>query len=606
MISLLGTFRIPLMTFVYLTCGLGGILGDQFDSAELMAQDSAGGEHDADTVDAARDERMAWWRQARFGMFVHWGVYSTTGGEYNGQKLPNSAEWMMNKGRIPIAEYEKYAAGFNPAKFDAAEFVGLAKLAGMKYLVITAKHHDGFSMFGSTASDYNVVDATPFKRDIMKELSVECQKQGIRLGFYYSQAQDWHHPGGMGNSWDKDLKKVSNDEYVLGKAVPEVKQLLTEYGPIGIFWWDTPRAMSRESFNALHSLTKLQPSVITNDRLGDDFPGDYKTFERKIPPNGPAGKDWEVCMPISGSWGYKKGDNDFKSTSTLIRNLADIASKGGNYLLNVSPTGDGTLLPPATERLKEIGKWMAINGDSIYETSASPLQALDWGRCTSKKIDGGTRLYLHVFDWPKDGRLVVPGLKNDVRKASLLASGAELQGRVTDGGIELSVPADGPDAVNSVIVLDVDGALEIEAQWPSVDAKGSLVLAADAAYLHNNEGSKQADIRHHDDIPHVGYWLDAQAWVEWTANIDKPGRYEVVATLSVDAEKTQFDISVGNRHLSATAVGTGGYGKYVEQSLGAIDVDQVGELSIKCKPIADSWNPMNLRSITLKRTESAE
>ncbi|WP_246151960.1 alpha-L-fucosidase [Rubripirellula reticaptiva] len=609
MFSSLDSFRVRLTAIGMLTIGVNGMFGGDFGASDLVAQEQVAAKSESassESVDVARDQRMAWWREARFGMFVHWGVYSTTGGEYNGKKLPNSAEWMMNKGRIPIAEYEQYAAQFNPAKFDAAAFVGLAKQAGMKYLVITAKHHDGFSMFGSTASDYNVVDATPFKRDIMKELSVECQKQGIRLGFYYSQAQDWHHPGGMGNSWDKDLKRVSNDEYVLGKAVPEVKQLLTEYGPIGIFWWDTPRKMSRESFNALHSLTKLQPSVITNDRLGDDFPGDYKTFERQIPPNAPADKDWEVCMPISGSWGYKKGDNDFKSPSTLIRNLIDIASKGGNYLLNVSPTGDGTLLPPAVERLKEVGKWMAINGESIYETSASPLQALGWGRCTSKKIDGGTRLYLHVFDWPKDGRLVIPGVKNEVRKASLLASGTDLQGRLTDDGIELLVPAEGPDAVASVIVLDVDGVLELDPQWPSVDAAGSLVLAADAAYLHNNEGSKQASIRHHSDIPHVGYWMDAQAWVEWTANIDKPGIYEVVATLSVEAEMTQFDVSIGDRQLAATAVSTGGYGKYTEQSLGSIEIDQVGEASIKCKPIADRWNPMNLRSITLKRIESAE
>ena len=208
-----------------------------------------------------RDERLAWWRDARFGMFVHWGVYSTVGGEYNGKKLPNSAEWMMARGKIPIAEYEKYAAQFNPTDFDAEKFVGLAKEAGMKYIVITAKHHDGFAMFDSNAGPYNVVDASPFGRDIMKELADECQKQGIKFGFYYSQAQDWHHPGGFGNSWDKTIKRVSSDKYVFEKAVPEVKQLLTDYGPIGIFWWDTPRKMSPEAFDALHSLTKLQPDV---------------------------------------------------------------------------------------------------------------------------------------------------------------------------------------------------------------------------------------------------------------------------------------------------------------------------------------------------------
>ncbi len=457
-------------------------------TVHLVAQDS-------ESREQTRDQRMAWWRDAKFGMFVHWGVYSVTGGEYKGQKLPNSAEWMMNRGRIPIAEYEQYAAQFNPTKFDAAEFVGLAKQAGMKYLVITAKHHDGFSMFGSKCSSYNVVDATPLKRDIMKELSDECQKQGIRLGFYYSQAQDWHHPGGMGNSWDKSIKRVSNDEYVRQKAVPEVKQLLTEYGPIGIFWWDTPRAMSRESFDSLHSLTKLQPSVITNDRLGDDYPGDYKTFERQIPPQAPAGKDWEVCMPISGSWGYKKIDTDFKSPTTLIRNLIDIASKGGNYLLNVSPTGEGTLLPEAVERLKLIGQWMKINGESIYGTSASPLPKLTWGRCTAKSVDGGTLLYLHVFDWPTDGKLLVPGVKNEVQRASLLAGGTVLKSRATEAGVELSLPSEAPDKNASVIAMKVDGALDIGVHLPSPDKNGSLVLSADMAYIHNNEGSRQASVR---------------------------------------------------------------------------------------------------------------
>ena len=308
-----------------------------------------------------RAARMEWWNSARFGMFVHWGVYSVTGGEFRGHMPTNSAEWMMNKARIPIADYKtENVDKFNPTKFDAQAFVKLAKDAGMKYLVITAKHHDGFSMFHSKCSPYNVVDATPFKRDIMKELAEACQDQGIRFGFYYSQCQDWHHPGGMGNTWDKTIQRVSFDQYVREKAVPEARQLLTEYGPIAIFWWDTPRAMSKEAFESLHSVTALQPGIITNDRLGEDHPGDYKTFERNIPEQAPAAGDWEVCMPISGSWGYKKSDTDFKSPTTLIRNLADIASKGGNYLLNVSPTGEGTLLPEAVERLR--GHWTVDEG----------------------------------------------------------------------------------------------------------------------------------------------------------------------------------------------------------------------------------------------------
>ena len=478
--------------------------------AVLQAQDKVkpGVESAAD-----RDARLAWWREAKFGMFVHWGVYSVVGGKYKGQDLPNSAEWMMCRGKIPIAEYEQYAAQFNPIKFDADEFVGRAKRAGMKYIVITAKHHDGFAMFGSKHNKYNVVDKTPFGRDIMKELADSCQKQGLKFGFYYSQAQDWHHPGGFGNNWDKSLERVSSDEYVMNKAVPDVKQLLTDYGPIGIFWWDTPRKMSKESFDALHSLTDLQKETITNDRLGDDYPGDYKTFERHIPQRAPAGKDWEVCMPISGSWGYKIGDEKFKSTTKLIQNLVTITSMGGNYLLNVSPTGEGTLLPPALERLEAIGKWMDVNGQSIYQTSAGPFADLEWGKCTRKEANGKTTLYLHVFDWPADGKLMVPGLKNTIEQASLLDGGAILETEAVESGVTISLPKEAPDPHASVIVLNVIGEMDVEPQLPTFDKKGVLVLTADKAYINNNEGSKDAGLRAHDDIPHVGYWIDNEASV---------------------------------------------------------------------------------------------
>ena len=552
---------------------------------------------------ADRDARMAWWREAKFGMFVHWGVYSVVGGKYKGNDLPNSAEWMMCRGKIPIAEYEQYAEQFNPTKFDADEFVGRAKRAGMKYIVITAKHHDGFAMFGSKHNKYNVVDKSPFGRDIMKELADSCQEQGLKFGFYYSQAQDWHHPGGFGNNWDKTIERVSSDEYVLNKAVPDVKQLLTDYGPIGIFWWDTPRKMSKESFDALHSLTSLQKETITNDRLGDDYPGDYKTFERHIPQQAPAGKDWEVCMPISGSWGYKIGDEKFKSTTKLIHNLVTISSMGGNYLLNVSPTGEGTLLPPALERLEAIGKWMDVNGDSIYGTGASPFGDLDWGKCTRKESNGKTTLYLHVFDWPADGKLVVPGLKNSIEKASLLDGGAKLETEMMDSGVAVSLPAVAPDPHASVIVLNVIGEMDVTPQLPTFDKSGRLVLTADKAYINNNEGSKNAGIRRHDDIPHIGYWLDNEASVEWQFRTKEPGVFEVRAELSVKEAKTRFGVGLVDSPLMVEVESTGSYGKYVEKVLGEIKIDQAGNHTLRVKPDTAEWKPMNLRKIELRRTK---
>jgi len=551
-------------------------------------------------------KKMEWWNTARFGMFVHWGVYSVTGGEFRGMMPTNSAEWMMNKARIPIADYKvENVDKFNPTQFYAKMFVKLAKDTGMKYIVITAKHHDGFSMFHSKASPYNVVDATPFKRDIMMELAKACQEEGIRFGFYYSQCQDWHHPGGMGNNWDKTIERVSFDEYVREKAAPEIRQLLTEYGPIAIFWWDTPRDMSKEAFDSLHSSTDMQPGIITNDRLGKDYPGDHKTFERKIPGQAPVGVDWEVCMPISGSWGYKKTDTDFKSKETLIRNLCDIVSKGGNYLLNVSPTGDGTLLPQATERLKAIGEWMKVNSESIYGTTASPFGRLEWGRCTKKKFARGTTLYLHVFDWPEDGKLHVPGLQSKVVNAYLMADWKSLETQQDDSGVVVSLPAKAPDDIVSVVAVKVSGALEVSSAAP-MSKDGSLLLSAESAYIHNNEGSRDAGIREHDGIPHIGYWLDNQAWVEWSVKIDKPGTYEIWGELSIETEKSRFLLGLPGQQKSVEVLSTGSYGNYVNKSLCEISFDKAGTYALRVTPERGGWQPINLRQLELKRKQNGE
>ena len=360
--------------------------------------------------------------------------------------------------------------------------------------------------------------------------------------------------------------------------------------------------MSKEAFESLHSVTALQPGIITNDRLGQDDPGDYKTFERNIPKNAPSGENWEVCMPISGSWGYKKSDTDFKSATTLIRNLADIASKGGNYLLNVSPTGDGTLLPEAVERLRAIGKWMKVNGESIYDTTASPFARLDWGRCTKKEDDGETTLYLHVFDWPKERELLVPGLKNAIRRAYLLADHTPLEARRQDADAIVSLPAASPDPINSVVVLKVDGALDIESRLPVPADDGSLVLSAEAAYIHNNEGSRQARVQQREETANnIGYWSDANDWVEWSFGVDQPGQYEIVAELAVEQEKSRFRIELAGQQKSVEVSSTGGYGNYAEKSLGTIRIGQVGKHTLRIQPDKDDWQPINLRQLELKR-----
>ncbi len=567
-----------------------------FNSSCKQAQNHV--QTDEEVKQITDEERMQWWEEARFGMFIHWGIYTKLAGFYNGKSQPNSAEWIMNRGKIPIAEYEKLANDFNPTKFNAKAFVSLAKQAGMKYMVITAKHHDGFSMFDSKASDYNIVDATPFNRDILKELAAECKKQHIKFGFYYSQAQDWHHPGGMGNNWDNTIKRVSSDEYVYEKALPEVKQLLTEYGDIAIFWWDTPREMTKEVVDSLYNITTaLQPNIITNDRLGKDYPGDHKTFERHGPRYKPEEKYWELCQPISGSWGYRSDDDNFKSTSTLIRNLIDQSSKGGNYLLNVSPTHEGTLKPEAIERLKAIGAWMNINSESIYGTQASPTTEVpDWGRITMKTVNNKGVLYLHVYDW-KDNSALPIRLINEVESCYLLTDPSRTFKTTTDDkGINVMLKGKAQDSVATVVVLKLK---EMPNALPQrilgQDENGIVILPAFRAQYENLQGpGAQYDER--KDC--IGEWESETARVYWKFSINKPKLFNISAEFS-GKEDTEITVSLNGISKTIKIPETGDYKKFRKVELGSFDINKPGDYEVSIMPVADKWNAINMRDVVL-------
>lgn len=432
-----------------------------------------------------KDERMAWWREAKFGMFIHWGIYAQFAGVYKGhEQLRGGAEWIMNRSKIPVAEYQEMAKSFNPVKYDPDAWVRMAKDAGMKYLIITAKHHDGFALFNSKASKWDVTDATVYGKDLLKPLAAACKKYGIKLGFYYSQAQDWNNPGGSAarkemregwlnpdsakidaytaankGHWDPAQMTRSFDQYIDEVSVPQVKELMTNYGDIAVLWWDTPTNMTDEAALELQAALKSQPHIITNDRLKrPNFPGDTKTPEQKIPSQAELdGMDWETCMTMNGTWGFRTSDHKWKSIETLIRNLVDIASKGGNYLLNIGPKPDGTFPQESVDRLKAIGDWMKLNSESIYGTKSSPLAPLSWGRCTRKETEKGTTLYFSVFNWPADGQLIVPGVKNKVLSATLLARKARLSTVSKGDELIIKLPANAPDAIASVIKVEFDG-----------------------------------------------------------------------------------------------------------------------------------------------------
>jgi alpha-L-fucosidase len=372
------------------------------------------------------DPRLDWWREARFGMFIHWGLYAIPAGEWNGRT--DYGEWIRNNAKIPIDVYDRFQAQFNPTKFDPDAWVRMAKQAGMQYIVITTKHHDGFALFDSKGTTWDVM-ATPYGRDIIAQLADACRRHGIRLGLYYS-IMDWHHPAYLPRrEWESAARPEAGadfDRYVAFMK-GQLKELLTNYGPVGVLWFDGQwektwtAARGRDLYDYVRG---LQPSLIVNNRVGQGI-GDFGTPEQEIPATGlPGSPPWETCMTMNRNWGYNRADKDFKTTETLVRNLVDIASKGGNFLLNVGPTAEGEFPPESVTRLKEIGNFMRDAGESIYGTSASPFPALPWGRCTQRRLDANTtRLYLHVLSRPEDGRLVVPGLLNDVLHARKLPPG---------------------------------------------------------------------------------------------------------------------------------------------------------------------------------------
>jgi alpha-L-fucosidase len=413
---------------------------------------------------AQRAKRMAWFNDARFGMFIHWGVYSVPAGEWRGKPVHGGGEWIMQEGQIPVSEYEKFAHQFNPVKFDAKEWVSLAKNAGMKYIVITSKHHDGFAMWRSDLSDWGI-KSTPFQRDPLLELSRECRRQGIKLCFYHS-IMDWHSSDWPERRpWNDVATGTPDMDRYVSYMKGQLKELLTRYGPIGILWfdgeWEKPWTNERGE-DLYHYVRGLQPAIIVNNRVGKGRAGmtgmdkgggvgDYGTPEQQIPANGfGPGVNWESCMTMNDTWGYRKDDQHWKSAETLVRNLIDCASKGGNYLLNIGPTSEGVFPDASIERLKEIGDWMKVNSAAIYGTSASPFkEQLPWGRCTQKN----GKLYLTVFEWPADGKLHVP-LSNEKSRAWLLADPRHKLKCVPDGaGMVIEVPATAPDKIASVIVL---------------------------------------------------------------------------------------------------------------------------------------------------------
>jgi alpha-L-fucosidase len=515
-----------------------------------------------------------WWRESRFGMFIHWGIYS----------LKAKGEWVMYFDRIPVKEYEKLAGEFNPVLFDAEEWVKLAEDTGVKYIVITAKHHDGFSMFRTKVSRYNIVDGTPYKRDVMVDLAEACKRHGIRLCFYYSHVREWRHPhaqsleekspdryGNYGNFWDyPDECKKNLQIYIDEFDKPQLKELLTQYGPIGVIWFDTPSLIRPGQAQELVDLVKgLQPDCLVNSRVGHFVETDFHSLGDCEVPEYAMGVDWETPMTICHAWGYNNMPNNrYRGVKELIRQLVDIVSLGGNYLLNVGPDPRGVIPPEAVDRLRGIGAWMKVNGESIYASGASPFHVKpSWGRITA----GDDTLYLHVYEWNES--ITLPGVKSKVVAVALLADShrevrwtQEPCGSLGYDKLTIHLPFDAPDASASVLKVQFEKGMLVETRIIEDDS-GSIELPACLASIHSSGGQPKATV---NITGVVERWLSTEDWFSWEFLCAHPGEFDATVTVSTGFHglwdfghelALTCDGQENHLRIEDTGIPTGGYQK---------------------------------------------
>ena len=532
---------------------------------------------------------MSWYKEAKFGMFIHWGPYSALAGEWNGKKVEvgDIAEWIMQRLEIPRDDYREIAKDFNPVEFDAEGIVRLAKDAGMRYLIFTSKHHDGFAMYHSKVSKYNIIDWTPYDSDPLRELAEECRREGIRFGFYYSHREDWDEPFAYGNTWDfdfdpeKDLKTFE-EKYLETKAKPQLRELLTSYGPISLVWFDRGIYTQDQARDFAQIVRGLQPQCIINGRIGNygkELLGDYQNLSDNGMPPGGIEEYWETPQTHNHTWGFSKFDTEWKSTAEVVRRLVEIVSKGGNYLLNIGPDGLGRVPQPSVETLTGVGEWVRANGESVYGATASPFPEIPWGYCTVN----GSKLYLHVFDWPENGLLQLKGLRNKVLKVATLANRERaLSFKQDTGVVEIKVPREPLDPINSVLVMEIEGTAEVDPVVVTQREDGvyaldflSAVTQGAAVKRFNREGEW-----------HISKWTGPGDGITWHVDVASPGEFEVRITYAANEGWVgqDFAIEAGGTQLAAKVEKTGDWYQYQSFSLGKISLAQAGAQTVRLFP----------------------
>jgi alpha-L-fucosidase len=583
----------------------------------VCAQDTTGLAFNAQEPEYLRNARMEWFRDAHFGMFVHWGLYSVAEGIWNGKDYATNggaAEWLQNAANVPADVYAKTLTPlFRPKKDFAREWARMAKDAGCRYVIFTSRHHEGFALHDSKTTTFDGMDVTG--RDLAREIINALHEQGLRVGIYFSLL-DWHHPDAYvehglpapGNVKNEDRDNSKYVEYMYQQA----EELFSNYGPVDVVWWDySSEEIQGEKWGArkLVAMVKAhQPNIIMNNRLyafekNSQFTranGDLVTPEQHIPETGFKGMDWESCMTMNGTWGYSRNNQNWRTPRELIRNMADIVSKGGNYLLNVGPMGDGTVPARSIELMHSIGQWMRVNGESIYGTRANTIGRVAWGRITTRP----GRSYLHVFNWPADGRLHVPlaPAGGSSPRAWFLADSSrkELPLETSERGIDIDISNKAfKDDDNTVIVLEAEGrSLAALGTFPEKDGTFRLV-AGDAALKGDRLALSLTE------EPYINTWMGADS-AEWKINVPAEGKYKLVLNYACTDQSAGSTIHINAGPISGRPSGiagavltTGGWDAFRDWSPGILNLSKgVNRLLVAGAP-KPGMGVMNLKYVRL-------
>jgi len=553
---------------------------------------------------------IQWFKDAKFGLFIHWGLYSKLGGVWNGKRYYGSGEWLMNQAKIPAPTYEAEAAQFNPVKFDAEAWATLAKEAGIRYMVITAKHHEGFAMYDSKVSDFNIVKATPYRIDPMKALAEATRKRGIQFGFYYSQFLDWHEPNGGGNRWDFEEGKKDYQRYYREKSIPQLKELLTGYGPLGIVWFDMPGGLTKQQTQQLvDSLRVLQPNSLFSSRVGQGL-GDYRDFgDSEVPPV-PINEVWESIYTHNDSWGYIGHDMNFKSPREIIRLLANVASKGGNLMLNVGPDGEGNIPYYSQRYLRATGQWLAQNGESIYSTTYGFIPAQPWGVTTAKP----GKLYLHVLDRPFDGKVLLPACNVTVSKVYTLVGRKPLVFKKEGADLVIQAPPMDPQSPNTVLVLEYAG------KAPAYDAGAPVTVSSmvpvntiEAVHASTTDSARVKSLtysHYFGDWKHAVCVTDMQGpgdIASFRLRVTGAADYKLILEYACGAESARQEgqVEVNGKSYLFRTLRSSEFDKsnplmFIQHAVAIATIDKPGVYTIRVKPMQQGKELFKLKSIRLE------